>query len=431
MLTASRPKTAPPFTRPRLATSRDITHRNFGPLSVPRTAPLMRFSAPSAPSEPGVLFAACAPGDKSPFAARRLRACLTCSLSASRVSHPLDGFLLPGPRRFVSPDRHPWGFEPFRSTSTTGAGPKARWLSASLGSDEQARPHRSRPTAPFAPAPAWPEGLFPTPRSRGAPRGSTQGTFAPSWQPATGSPCISTASSKPPKRLRGRPRIAASQPAPRRTEERPRNVNRRSATPSRTADPTATEATTASTAPDCYPTNPRRTGKQSGSAGVRAAAPPRLSARPRATEVTVGTVETCGSRDHTMANQGLDARCGAASRYLRLSCAETALAEASFESTWDPTRRPTPDEPETTAKDGTRGGALPLLSLPRVAEASPGSAWAPTRPPSPDEPEAVVRTRTLGAARSVARLLEASRPSWASWPCRVLRRSAPPCSARV
>jgi hypothetical protein len=144
MLTASQSKTARPFARPRLAASRDTTHRNFGPLPAHRATPLMRFFAPSAPSEPGVLFSACAPGDKSPFAARRPQACLTCSLAASRVSHPLDGFLLPGPRRFVSPDRHPWGFEPYRSTSATGAGPKARWLPTSLGLDEQARPHREK-----------------------------------------------------------------------------------------------------------------------------------------------------------------------------------------------------------------------------------------------------------------------------------------------
>ena len=179
MFTASRSKTTQPFARPRLAASRDTTRRNFGPLPAPRAAPLMRFSAPSAPSEPGVLFSACAPGDKSPFAARRLRACLACSLSASRVSHPLDGLLLPGPRRFVSPDRHPWGFEPYRLTSTTGAGPKARWLPASLGLDEQARPRRGRRVAPFAPASAWPEGLFPTPQGRGAPRGSTRRTSTP------------------------------------------------------------------------------------------------------------------------------------------------------------------------------------------------------------------------------------------------------------
>jgi hypothetical protein len=146
MLAATRPKAVPPFARPRLAASRDTTHRNFGPLSAPRTAPLMRFFAPSAPSEPGVLFAACAPGDKSPFAARRLRACLTCSLSASRVSHPLDGFLLPEPRRFVSPDRHPWGFEPYWSTGATGAGPEARW------------PQFPRPGRASSPEPrqAWP-----------------------------------------------------------------------------------------------------------------------------------------------------------------------------------------------------------------------------------------------------------------------------------
>jgi hypothetical protein len=180
MLTASRSRTAQPFACPRLAASRDTTRRNFGPLPAPRAAPLMRFSAPSAPSEPGVHLSACAPGDKSPFAARRLLACLTCSLSASRVSHPLDGLLLPEPRRFVSPDRHPWGFEPYRSTGTTGAGPKARWLLASLGSDEQARPRRARRVAPFAPASAWPaEALFPTPQGRGAPRGSTQRTCTP------------------------------------------------------------------------------------------------------------------------------------------------------------------------------------------------------------------------------------------------------------
>jgi hypothetical protein len=153
MLTAIRPKAAPPFTRPRLATSRDTTHRNFGPLSVPRTAPLMRFSAPSAPSEPGVLFTACAPGDKSPFAACRLRACLTCSLSVFRVSHPLDGFLLPGPRRSVSPDRHPWGFEPYRSTGAIGASPKAHWLLAPRSLGEQARPCRAKRATPLHPCP--------------------------------------------------------------------------------------------------------------------------------------------------------------------------------------------------------------------------------------------------------------------------------------
>jgi hypothetical protein len=165
MLTATRPKTVSPFARPRLATSRDITHRNFGPLPVPRTAPLMRFSSPSAPSEPGVLFTACAPGDKSPFAACRLRACLTCSLSAFRVSHPLDGFLLPGPRRSVSPDRHPWGFEPFRSTDTPGASPKAHWLLAPRSLDEQARPCCAQRAAPSAPVSVWQERPFPAPQA--------------------------------------------------------------------------------------------------------------------------------------------------------------------------------------------------------------------------------------------------------------------------
>jgi hypothetical protein len=45
-------------------------------------------------------------------ASQRLRAFAARRLSASGVSHPLDGFLLARPRRFVSPDWRSWGSLP-------------------------------------------------------------------------------------------------------------------------------------------------------------------------------------------------------------------------------------------------------------------------------------------------------------------------------
>jgi hypothetical protein len=111
---------------PRRVRSCDHARRDSRPPPVPRAAPLLRSLAPSAPSVPGVLFSAYTHGDKSSFVQCRLPACLTCSLSASKVSHPLDGFLLPGPRRFVSPDRHPWGSEPCSVNGHDGRGACAR-----------------------------------------------------------------------------------------------------------------------------------------------------------------------------------------------------------------------------------------------------------------------------------------------------------------
>jgi hypothetical protein len=60
--------------------------------------------SPSAPKTRRVLFS---PTDAS--VRRRLQRCLGCSLSAFRVSHPLDGFLLVEPRQSVSPGKRSWG----------------------------------------------------------------------------------------------------------------------------------------------------------------------------------------------------------------------------------------------------------------------------------------------------------------------------------
>jgi hypothetical protein len=146
--------THPPLAHPRRTMPRGTTHRNFAPLPVPRAAPLLRFSSPSAPSVPGVHLATVALGDKSPVATRRPPACLACSLSAYRVSHPLGGFLLPIPRRLVSSDRHPWGSQPLglRAQPVDVAKPPRSVTSGDL--NERTRSHRAKATTPIAPAPA-------------------------------------------------------------------------------------------------------------------------------------------------------------------------------------------------------------------------------------------------------------------------------------
>jgi hypothetical protein len=62
-------------------------------------------SSPTAPSARRVLFSV-RTVQAPPI---RLRLCLGRSLAAFRVSHPLDGLLLVGPRRCVSPGKRSWG----------------------------------------------------------------------------------------------------------------------------------------------------------------------------------------------------------------------------------------------------------------------------------------------------------------------------------
>jgi hypothetical protein len=86
---------------------------NQRPLPVPLAAPLLGFFAPPAPSTVRVLFSP-APPKGHP----RHRAIHTRRLAASRVSHPLDGFLLAASCRSVSPSKHSWGFSrPVASTT--------------------------------------------------------------------------------------------------------------------------------------------------------------------------------------------------------------------------------------------------------------------------------------------------------------------------
>jgi hypothetical protein len=65
--------------------------------------------SPSAPKTRRVLFSS---ADAS--ARERQQLCLGCNLSAFRVSHPLDGFLLAEPRQFVSPGKRSWGLGALR-----------------------------------------------------------------------------------------------------------------------------------------------------------------------------------------------------------------------------------------------------------------------------------------------------------------------------
>jgi len=75
------------------------------PSPVPRTTSPLRFSRPSsAISDASPLFVGVprrVPRRRRLFQSRRL--------AAFRVSHPLDGFLLASPCRFLSPDKRSWG----------------------------------------------------------------------------------------------------------------------------------------------------------------------------------------------------------------------------------------------------------------------------------------------------------------------------------
>jgi hypothetical protein len=176
--------------------------------------------------------------------------------------------------------------------------------------------------------------------------------------------------------IRGRPRDAVSRPTPRRTEARSRNVNRQPATPASSIDPVSPKRPRHRprwSAPKPPPANRETVCER----GVRAKAPPRLSPQPRATEAAMGSVGSCGPRDHTVANHSAAPRRGYRVPLPLPLLGQLQATEVAAASTWVPARLPTPDEPETVAETRSRGAALPLLGQLQATEATAASTWVP------------------------------------------------------